>query len=64
MKKLTSLLIVALFATIGCEKLMKEDILLDDPELQAFSDGLGTDIDLSKSSINAVSYTHLRAHET
>jgi len=54
MKKLTSLLIVALFATIGCEKLMKEDILLDDPELQAFSDGLGTDIDLSKSSINAL----------
>ncbi|GIT74358.1 MAG: hypothetical protein Ct9H300mP29_3520 [Candidatus Neomarinimicrobiota bacterium] len=35
MKKLTSLLIVALFATIGCEKLMKEDILLDDPELRA-----------------------------
>ena len=54
MKKLTSLLIVALFATIGCEKLMKEDILLDDPELQAFSEGLDTDIGLSKSSINAL----------
>ena len=54
MKKLTLLLILTLFATFGCEKLMKEDITLDDPDLQLFSDGLDADIGLSKSSINAL----------
>ena len=54
MKKLTLLLILTLFATFGCEKLMKEDVTLDDPDLQLFSDGLDADIGLSKSSINAL----------
>jgi len=55
MKKLALLLTIALFATIGCDKLMKDEtILVDDPELQAFSDGLNTDIGLSNSSINAL----------
>ncbi|MDP6339577.1 MAG: hypothetical protein QF842_04510 [Candidatus Marinimicrobia bacterium] len=55
MKKLTLLLTILLFATFGCEKLMKdENILVDDPELQAFSDGLNADVGLSKSSTNAL----------
>ena len=53
MKKLSLFLLLVLFATIGCEKLMKEDIFVEDPELQALSDGLDADIGLSKSSINA-----------
>ena len=53
MKKLSFFLLLVLFATIGCEKLMKEDIFVEDPELQALSDGLDADIGLSKSSINA-----------
>jgi hypothetical protein len=55
MKKLSILLTIAIFATIGCDKLMKDEtILLDDPELQAFSEGLNTDVGLSKKSINAL----------
>ena len=55
MKKLSILLTIALFATIGCDKLMKDEtILVDDPELQAFSEGLNTDVGLSKKSINAL----------
>ena len=53
MKKLSLFLLLVLFAAIGCEKLMKEDIFVEDPELQALSDGLDADIGLSKSSINA-----------
>ena len=54
MKKLALLLLVAIFATIGCDKLMKdENILVDDPELQDFSEGLNTDVGLSKTSTNA-----------
>ena len=55
MKKLSILLTIAIFATIGCDKLMKDEtILVDDPELQAFSEGLNTDVGLSKKSINAL----------
>ena len=55
MKKLSTLLTIAIFATIGCDKLMKDEtILVDDPELQAFSEGLNTDVGLSKKSINAL----------
>ena len=55
MKKLSILLTIAIFATIGCDKLMKDEtILIDDPELQAFSEGLNTDVGLSKKSINAL----------
>ena len=55
MKKLSILLTIAIFATIGCEKLMKDEtILVDDLELQAFSEGLNTDVGLSKKSINAL----------
>jgi len=55
MKKLSTLLTIAIFATIGCDKLMKDEtILIDDPELQAFSEGLNTDVGLSKKSINAL----------
>ena len=55
MKKLFILLTIAIFATIGCDKLMKDErILVDDPELQAFSEGLNTDVGLSKKSINAL----------
>ena len=53
MKKLSLFLLFVLFAAIGCEKLMKEDFFVEDPELQALSDGLDADIGLSKSSINA-----------
>ncbi len=55
MNKLSILLTIAIFATIGCDKLMKDEtILVDDPELQAFSEGLNTDVGLSKKSINAL----------
>jgi len=55
MKKLSTLLTIAIIATIGCDKLMKDEtILVDDPELQAFSEGLNTDVGLSKKSINAL----------
>ena len=55
MKKLSILLTIAIFATIGCDKLMKDETtLVDDPELQAFSEGLNTDVGLSKKSINAL----------
>ncbi len=55
MKKLSLLLVLTLFAAISCEKLIKDEtILVDDPELQAFSDGLNTDVGLSKSSTNAL----------
>ena len=47
MKKLSLFLLLVLFAAIGCEKLMKEDIFVEDPELQALSDGLDADIGLS-----------------
>jgi hypothetical protein len=55
MKKLSILLTIVIFATIGCDKLMKDETtLVDDPELQAFSEGLNTDVGLSKKSINAL----------
>ncbi|MEA1882866.1 MAG: hypothetical protein U9N31_10775 [Candidatus Marinimicrobia bacterium] len=55
MKKLSLLLIIALFATMGCEGLNKDEIVhLDDEELQAFSDGLNADVGLSSGSINAL----------
>ncbi|MBC8345043.1 MAG: hypothetical protein ISR82_07310 [Candidatus Marinimicrobia bacterium] len=55
MKKLTIPLTILLFAVFGCDKLMKDEtILVDDPELQAFSEGLNTDVGLSKKSINAL----------
>ena len=55
MKKLVLLLTVAIFATIGCDKLMKdENILVDDPELLDFSEGLSTDVGLTKTSTNAL----------
>ena len=55
MKKLSILLTIAIFATIGCDKLMKDEtILVDDLELEAFSEGLNTDVGLSKKSINAL----------
>ena len=54
MKKLSSLLLVTLLVTIGCEKLSKEDILVEDPDLLALSQGLDSDIGLSKSSLNSL----------
>jgi len=54
MKKLSLFLLVTLFATTGCEKLSKEDILVDDPDLLALSQGLDSDIGLSKSSLNSL----------
>lgn len=53
MKKLSLLIALTTFAMIGCENLSKEDIIVIDPELQSFSDGLNNDIGLSKSSISA-----------
>lgn len=55
MKKFTILIMLALFATMGCEGLNKDEAVhLDDEELQAFSDGLDADVGLSSSSINAL----------
>ena len=54
MKKLSLFLLVVFFAMIGCEKLNKEDILVEDPDLLALSQGLDSDIGLSKSSLNSL----------
>ena len=50
MKKLSLFLLVVFFALIGCEKLNKEDILVEDPDLLALSQGLDSDIGLPQTT--------------
>ena len=54
MKKIKSFAILGLIFAFGCESMNNNEVNLDDPELQAFADGLNADIGLSKSSNDAL----------
>ena len=53
MKNLSLLTALALLMYTGCENMNENEVTLDDPELQALSEGLNADIGLSKSSDDA-----------
>ena len=50
MKKIKSFAILGLIFAFGCESMNNNEVNLDDPELQAFADGLNADIGLNPTN--------------